>query len=192
MGNFIDKDDLKTELDISGTDSDTLLDLLASSVESLWDDLTERIWFTGSYTEIHNGREFSNRLFLKNFPVTSITSIHDDTDRVYGDDTLIDSEDYSYDPDTGIVYYDSYFNKWNQNIQVIYGAGYTVSNIPKGIKQILVRQACHWFSQADKKKWDKSSQSTKEGGTVAFTKLTNNLLPDFSMMVLKHGRNDSI
>lgn len=188
MGNFIDKDDLKTELEISGTASDTLLDILADAIESMWDELTNRIWFSASYTEKHNGSNFSQKLFLVNFPVTVLTSIHDDPDRDFNSDTLIDSDDYSYDEDTGIVYYDGVFYKANQNIQVIYTAGYTANNIPKGIKEILVRQACHWFTQADKRKWDKSSQSTKEGGTVGYTKLKGNLLPDFVMMAEFHMR----
>ena len=85
-----------------------------------------------NYTEYYNG-DGTQFLVLRKIPINSITSIHDDIDRAYGADTLIDSDDYSFDADSGIVEFDlDYMTKGVKNVKVIYNAGY--ATIPSDVK----------------------------------------------------------
>lgn len=71
---MITRTQVKRELDISGTTYDALLDFLIESVESVWDQLTNKIWNTGLRLEVLNGSG-SNLLFLKHTPITDISYI---------------------------------------------------------------------------------------------------------------------
>jgi hypothetical protein len=77
-------------------------------------------------TEYFNG-DGKGKLFLKFYPVASITSIHDDPDRVYGADTLVDSDEYATWLDEGIIEFDGAgtIGSGVKNIKVVYKGGYT-------------------------------------------------------------------
>lgn len=147
---LITRTDLLVELSNSVSSEDNgLLDNLVAGVWGLWELLTGRSWEQADYTEYHNiTSSTQNRLYLRQTPVTEVTSIHNDADWVYGDESLIDPADYSFCPETGIVYYNSFFNPGDRAVKVVYEAGYQTANFPPGIKQVLVRQAAHWFKQA--------------------------------------------
>ncbi len=182
---LITKEQVKTELTIEGTSADTIIDSLIDRIQSLWDTETNRTWEQTTFTEYYSSEE-SDTVFLKNYPVSSITTIHDDPDWVYGSDTLVSSDDYTYDEKDGIVYYNGDFFTGRNNIKVVYVAGYLTT--PGWLEQILIRQVAHWYTQGTKQKWDKSSNSMQEGGTTSYTQLKNNMLPDFDSLVEMHRR----
>ena len=186
---FIDKTNLKTELGITDTNNDTLLTALATAILSLWDELTNRIWAEATYTEYHSTCKGDKKILLDNYPIGSITSLYDDDDWVYGSDTLIDTDDYTFHSESGIVYYCSQFSEAQNNIKIVYVAGYTDANVPNWLKQVLVRQGCHWFKQAKDQRWDMSSKvEPAGGGTISYKGLEDNLLPDFVMLAEKNSR----
>ena len=176
--------DLKTEFNKDDTSHDTLLLSLAESVQSLFEELTNRVIESTTFTEYHGMRSRSDKVFLKNIPVISITSIHDDPDWDYDSDTLISSDDYTYSADEGIVYYDGLFFHAQNNVKVIYVAGYTVNTFPNAWKQIWIRQAMHWFSEAKNKTHGQTSVNVSEGSTSK-KELKDGLLPEFAMLVEK-------
>ena len=190
---FIAISDVKTEIgmDASDTTYDSMLSAIVSGVLSLLDQLTNRTWATGSHTEYYNGVDCPNKVFLKNFPVSSKddVSIWDDPDWEYGSSDQISSDDFQVDLSRGVIYYNSRFFQSHQNIKVIYTAGYADADFPKAYKQILIRQAAHWFKQARGQEWDVSSKANPGGaGTTSFKGLENNLLPDFAALVEKEKR----
>jgi hypothetical protein len=65
-------------------------------------------------------------------------------------------------------------------VTVKYTSGYTSDTFPLFLKQLLVRQASHWYRQATGKNWDYTKIDKQEGGTIDFSKVSEyNLLPDF-------------
>ena len=186
---FITKTDLKMELGITDASNDSLLAVLAEAIESLWDKLTGKTWAKTTYVEYHSSRQGDSRIILDNFPVILVTSIYDDDDWVYGEDTKIDSDDYTCNLQNGIVFYNSKFSEDKNNLKITYIAGYEDANVPAWLKQVLVRQACHWFKQAKDQRWDMSSKvEPAGGGTVSYSRLENNLLPDFVMLAEMNRR----
>lgn len=190
---FITINDVKTEIGMDAADTtyDSLLTALVSAILNMLDWMTNRTWAETEHTEYYDGRDFPTKVFLKNFPVTSKTSVtlYDDPDWEYSSADLISSDDYQVDLERGVIYYNSRFFQSDQNIKVIYTAGYTDSTIPAAVKQILIRQAAHWFKQARNSEWDVSSKANPGGaGSTSFSTLSANLLPDFVAMVEKEKR----
>jgi hypothetical protein len=197
VGNLIDIDLVKDELHFDSTVGDTydgLLENLVSIIESLWDELTNRIWAKTSHIEYYNSSRYNNIINLRNFPVQSVTSIYDDPDRDFEAGDLVDADDYSVDTKNGIIYNDGMFYEGFQSLKVTYVAGYTdvagTGNlpVPMWLKGILIRQAAHWYRQGVSQNWDVSSVDNRAGGTTSYKQLKDNLLPDFWLMVDKHKR----
>src|SRR5574339_474730 len=119
--------DLKEHLDISDTDKDSFL---TNILNAAWEMAKNYIGYDLNdtvYTEDYDG-DGTNELLLKKWPIISITSIKDDTDRTFGSDTVIDSTDYLFDADTGLVTLfqgQGVFTSGRGNIRVVYTAGYT-------------------------------------------------------------------
>ncbi len=162
---LITVDDVKTELSNQPCPEDeTLLQNIVAGVWGLWEQLTARVWEQAAITEYHNVPEDDRkRLYLRQYPVASITSIHDDADWEYGDGALIDPSQYVFDQATGIVYYKSFFDAGLRNIKAVYTAGYTAATFPASIKQVLIRQAALWYKQAkDFSDYEKQSTLLEE------------------------------
>ena len=115
---------LKAHLGVTGTDDDTLLKTLIDQASELVEQHCGREFAKKSRTEYHDGKGLSS-LILKVRPIESITSIHDDLDRDFETADLVDADDYTFYPDSGIVTYEEgKFQDGNRNVQVIYVAGY--------------------------------------------------------------------
>lgn len=86
-------------------------------------------------TEYFSLENVSN-LYLKMYPILSITSVHDDSDRIYGSSTLIAATDYTClgdDAESGIVRFDTpLVGGWPNAIQIIYKGGYSLDITPAG------------------------------------------------------------
>jgi hypothetical protein len=88
-----------------------------------------RTFTAADYTETYDGNG-QDVLYLRQYPINSVTSITLD------DDTL-DSDDYTVE-DTGI-YYEDGWTKDRRNIVVVYNAGY--STIPADLHMVATRLA---------------------------------------------------
>lgn len=188
MPNFITKEKIKTILRIEDTGYDELILSLCNAVESLWDELTGRTWFRTTHTKYFNSEARNSKVFLEDYPVVSVTTLHDDPDWVFGSDTLIAASDYATDLENGIIHYGGYFYRGNQTLKAVYVAGYTAGSVPSWLKELLKRQVCHWYEQSKAKKWAVSSETQPGGGHTSYKALKNNLLPDFVLMTEKESR----
>lgn len=73
-------------------------------------------------------------------------------------------------------------------IVVSYKAGYTDTTCPAWLQQILIRQSCHWYQQAVEKRWNVSSMTLGDSGTISYGEQKGNLLSEFVTMAAKHKR----
>lgn len=83
---------------------------------------------------------------------SSITSIHQDNDRVFNADDLVPATDYYFDIVTGVVHKD--FGTWRCGrgvIQVIYDAGLAVTteDYPADLRSAAVMQVASWWQHRD-------------------------------------------
>jgi hypothetical protein len=149
--NLLNPEDLRDHLsDAPGGDDEALLNHLTEGVWDYWCKRTGRQWAYGAYVEYFSVPFTGQRtLYLRETPIASITSIHDDPlNWEYGAASLLDPADYVFDADTGIVHrkYDLYTG--DRNIKAVYLAGYTATTFPEAYRQACYMQAARQFMRA--------------------------------------------
>lgn len=124
-------------------DQQTKIELLINSASAAANAYTKRLLKTRSYTELMNGTG-KTTLLLPQYPVTELTSLYIDRNRVFGADTEI--TDYYLDEKTGELYYKNTFPKIWKCVKGIFVAGFGVAlyEIPEDI-QIAVVETVQWY-----------------------------------------------
>jgi len=126
---------LKSHLQLVSTDTtkDVLFAETIERISAQIRDTAHRNFDQATLTEYHDGDGSQINLVLREFPVASVTTLHDDPDRAYGASTLIAAADYVVDLTAGIITLDGLvFAKGLQNIKVVYVGGYKV--IPQDLE----------------------------------------------------------
>ena len=96
----------------------------------------------GLAAEFHDGNG-KHRLFPRQYPIISVTSLYDDTNLSFGSDTLKTSTDYTIFSDEGFIQLNStavlgtIFNKGTANVKLIYTAGYDEFQVIDGVNDRL-------------------------------------------------------
>lgn len=145
--------DVKSYLEIKADDFNSELEDMINRMSAEVETHCDRHFNSQTYTEYLDG-DGSGSLILSQFPIISITSIYDDPDwktTNYPESCLIDSSDYMYYADEGIVEYDGdlCFARGKKNIRVIYVAGY--ASIPYDVQHAVFE----WIATVWKKKSEK-------------------------------------
>ena len=121
----------KTVLSIPTLDitQDSRVERLINASSGFIEKQTDRLLKTQTITEFHDGRRF-DRLILRQWPISSITSLRLDNSSVFTDpSTLVDTTEYVLENDQELVLLSSIFPIGNKNIKIVYVAGYiTVSS----------------------------------------------------------------
>jgi uncharacterized phiE125 gp8 family phage protein len=127
-------------INTANTDDDTLLTNLISMVSADIENECQRTFLATNHTEYYKG-DGTSQLLVKQYPVNSVTSIYDDTDRVWGSDTQIDATEISISDRIGglIILEDDIFSESDdvENIKITYNAGY--STIPSDLEQACIK-----------------------------------------------------
>lgn len=115
---------------VTGTAHDAELARLILVVDEFCNAHCNRKLEQATVTEYHSARRGQTVLILRQPPVASITSIHDDTERVYGSETLIAAADYVLeDADAGIVRFDgTSLQQGINNVKVVYPGGFAAGS----------------------------------------------------------------
>lgn len=153
------------------------LERMITAAQGLFERYCGRMFDEATFTELWNG-DGTDLLFVKNYPIISITSIHDDTgDHSYGAETLIDATTYAIINDNHVQSYASRFNKGVNNIKIIYVAGYSDTTpgdhvpIPDELRQACIAQVGWMFKQGKAHNYGMTSKSLDDG-TVQFLEIS--------------------
>jgi len=142
----------KTFAAIGDTGSDTRLTALLPQAQADIEKFCNRYFEDGATARTEyfdGGRGGKNIVWPRYLPIVSVTSLHDDPDRGYGDAYLVDTDDY--------VVYDRYvrldgltFSKGLKNIKLVYVGGYVPTgagaNVPNDLKETLCMYIS-WLTQ---------------------------------------------
>lgn len=127
--------------------NDLLLeDLINASTDFIERYCNRRFAETTYSEELYDGQNEKD-LYLKNFPITELTSLY--YHWVDTDDILIPSGDYKVYANRGYIYYPWGFAKGRQNYLVNYKAGYTT--IPNDLAWICNSLVTLWYNNPDNK-----------------------------------------
>lgn len=144
---------VKTALLVSGTTDDAVLTRLMDVAESVIEQHTGRAFAGGSFTETHPAG--SQLLLLRNFPVTTVTSLRVDPARQFGSETERDAGTYVVHPDRGVVESltgpflpakDLGPAAWPGMVQVAYTT--PTGAVPAAVKEAFAQLIGHWYRQA--------------------------------------------
>lgn len=113
------------------------------------------------YTEYIDGQS-DKYIFPKNTPINSVTSIHDDTDWVWGANELLDASDYRIVDEKYVVYNSGVFSLGEQNIRIIYNGGFTT--IPLDLKQACIEEVMTRYKH--RKDMDVIQKSQEDGNVT--------------------------
>src|SRR5688572_1680191 len=92
---------VKTSLLISGSADDALLNRLLDAADSFVAEWTGRNFAGGTFTEAHPaGRSL---VFLRNYPVSSVTSVKVDAARQFGSETVRAADTFVLHADRGVI-----------------------------------------------------------------------------------------
>jgi len=115
---------------------------------SLWANKhTDRLLKARDLIEQYDGDDTAI-LFLRNYPINSITSIHQDSDRVFGADTLVEPTNYVYSATSrkltgvGVVWYSGV-----QTILGTYNGGYV--GVPEDLENAVLELIDFWNQSFD-------------------------------------------
>ena len=162
-------------------DDDLLEDLIDRVTEAIHSYCNVTAFKQNTYTEYQDGAG-SKYLFVNNVPIISVTSIHDDADWEWTVDELIDDTIYRILDSKYIVLKDDLFTSGDQNIKIVYSAGY--ATIPGDLEQVCIEEVVRKY----KHRRDIDIQSkTLEDGTAQY--VSKNLMQS-SRIVLNKYRND--
>ncbi|HUS40707.1 MAG TPA: hypothetical protein VMX74_14745 [Pirellulales bacterium] len=145
----------KTYLGLSGSDDDTVLEMLVNSASQKAIQICGRPLVTLARTYYTNApRAGCRSLQLRTWPVTTATtSIWQDRDNyAWADDTLVATTDYNIDLETGLVTLIDTGTTWEMAvnaIKVTFTAGYgtiAAADIPADLQQ-AVAMLVGWYMQ---------------------------------------------
>jgi uncharacterized phiE125 gp8 family phage protein len=141
---------VKTSLFISGTTDDAVLTRLLDAADNFIAEYTGRAFEGGSFTEVHAaGHEF---VFLRNFPVDSITSLKVDAARQFGAETIRGTDTYVVHAARGVIEsLEGPFLKpragrtddWPAALEVIYAT--PTNQVPAAVKEAFCQLIGHWY-----------------------------------------------
>lgn len=171
--------DVREYLGITGVDAtaNSVMTRLCDVVTTLFDTYCNRTLLETEHTEYYSCYG-TNYIVLRNYPVTLITSVSDDTNYVWDVDTIIDSDYYFLD-NTILRLKNLYFANYPQSVQVIYTAGYTTETLPEDLKQAAILEVAHLY----KKSSEGVSVVSRSTGESSITYNITNLQPTTKLVL---------
>jgi uncharacterized phiE125 gp8 family phage protein len=145
---------VKTALRIVGTDDDTTLNRLLTTAESFIAEHPGRVFDGGSFTETHPGG--TGLVFLRNYPVSAVTDVRVDANRLFGAETILDPTNYVLHADRGVI--ESAGGPflpprgrrgsadWPGTVRVAYSTA--TGAVPGAVKEAFSQLVGHWYRLA--------------------------------------------
>jgi hypothetical protein len=175
----------------SGTGNDSLFELLIDSVSEAFNSRVGRMLAKTTYTAEYfdgNGKE---SLILPNFPIVSITTIHEDGVLL----TESEDGDYVVDYASGIIHrVGGVWLRGRHTIKITYVAGYVVQGaspgtgetvLPADLKLACMIQVAREWKKTQGSEWGETSRSFPDGST---SHVERGLLKEVEEILQKYRR----
>lgn len=175
--------DVTNFIGTDNTEDRDLFESLINSVSTTFASYCDRHFESATYTEYYDGKEDQQVLYTKEYPITSVSGLWDDTEWAWADATKYAATDYMVSSDgLSIALYPSYeFYEGRNNIKITYVAGY--STIPADLKQACVNEVVRLFKRRNT--IDVSAITMSDG---SITVLSDDLMPTTRLTLAKYKR----
>lgn len=137
---------VKLSLGIAGSGDDGLLELLQDAADDFVARHCGRQFAGGTFTEFHAGGRL---VFLREFPVTAVTSVRVDGAREFGTETELDADRYVVHADRGVV--ESLGGPFAGSrspgtVRVVYTTA--TGQVPAAVQRAYAELIGHWYRQS--------------------------------------------
>jgi hypothetical protein len=149
---------------------DALLRDFINEASSLCESYCGRKFRSATYTEYQNGSKTPEIMF-KQWPVSSITTVAIDPDRLFPISTVLDPTTYTLTGDTNgegilVELFSQVFPAGRKIVKLVYTAGYaTFASVPGDLQLACKRIAAYYFKQQQQEDFTES-EKTKDKETV--------------------------
>tara|TARA_R100000951_G_scaffold54731_2_gene46002 strand:+ start:30 stop:644 length:615 start_codon:yes stop_codon:yes gene_type:complete len=189
---------VKALLDISSSTHDTVLTTMVSAVSKRFESFLDRPLLAEARTETYSIRPRQNKLFLRAYPVSAVTSVKIATDWDYAAATAVSSGDYHVTSDTGCVHFQffpvtsylgSNYEAAPDAIQVIYTAGFdtTTNNLITNYPDIAMAADLQVVAMWRRRDTPQGNSISVGGGSISYEKPFD-LIPDVVHALAPHRR----
>lgn len=180
------------------TDKDDLLNMLAIHATSQIEAYLDRLLVSrGAITEYHTLREVTASLYLNQYPIVSVTSVHEDSDREYAAaDLLVENTDYIVTKPVaklsriwGATDSERAWELGFRSVKVVYVGGYSnTASVPVDLKVEALRYIGHAWGEVSRQQFGLSSVSDDRGNMQRF--FPGALTPIMKQALARHRRHD--
>lgn len=144
---LVDLDAVKEFLKITSEEETGVLESLINRASAWANRYTGRLLKSRSITEYQDGPCGGDHIILKQFPVTTLTSVHDDPLRAFGADTQVAAADMYLDAENGTV---EMLNgvallSGKASVKIVYVGGYAAGSIPADIQEAVLIYIGHAY-----------------------------------------------
>ena len=138
---IINLSDVKSFLGITKTTDDVVLYRIVQRADAYVKTECRRNFESAERTEYYDGT-YENVINANEYPITAISTIHDDTTRTFDSTTLVASTDYTFDATSGQIFFDGHFLSVGvRNVKIKYTGGYTTATMPYDLKKAVINIA---------------------------------------------------
>lgn len=138
---------VKLHLGITTSADDALLTQLQAAADAFIEEHCSRTFTGGSFTEDHPGG--ARAVFLRNFPVSAVTSVKVDTNRVFGAETTLDASDYILHAERGVIEsVEGPFVPFAAPASVRVAYTTPSSQVPAAVTRAYAELIGHWYREA--------------------------------------------
>ena len=142
-------------------DDQKLVEFLITAASKFANQFTFRKLTRRDYTEETDDEVYdgigSTVLYLRQYPVNTITAIYEDTERVWGSGTEIDSDSYTFYPNRGKVVFDNVLYVGARTVKVEYNAGYIPPDTPEDLAMAILITIDYWYKRISDHGWGVTS-----------------------------------
>ena len=178
MADLTTKAKVKTYLGVTGTTDDDLIDSIIDGVSAMAETFCKRNFLRATYTEYFDTDSGDKKIFLRNTPIISVTSLSYKTGN-FGNPTYVayETNDYLL-KNTGIISLSHTMPDAEQFLKAVYVGGYLIDfategavthTLPADLTQAITEIVAENYQQ-------RASQSvlseTTEGQSVTFRDIT--------------------
>jgi len=175
--------DITNFIGTDNTEDRDVFEGLINSISTLFESYCDRHFVSATYTEYYDGQDGQEVVYTREYPITSVSGLWDDTTWVWGDGEKYAATDYRIATDgLSVGLYPSYsFYNSRGNIKITYVAGY--STIPADLKQACVNEVVRLYKRRNT--IDVSAISMSDG---SITVLSDDLMPTTKLVLAKYKR----
>lgn len=140
--------ELRAQFKVAIKDDDHVLLPLLKAAEDKAKRYCGTVLEAEDITEYHDG-DGTGVVLLRNFPVNSVATVHDDIERSYDAASLVAATDYVVEACGKLTLDGLVFDPGFKNVKVVYNAGYSATVMPYDLKKAIANIAFADYLEAN-------------------------------------------